>query len=227
MEYRHELKFQMTRAGLEKIRYRLEPFLNYDVHQKGDFYTVRSLYFDDLYDSCLWENETGVERRTKYRLRIYNGSAGQINLEKKGKVHGMTKKEKEEIRQEECMDLLSEGRLQVRSGLTAELSCLMRLRGMKPVCLVEYDRCAMVSGVGNVRITFDTDVRGCGQPGLFLEKDKVPFLPVMRQGMHVLEVKYDELLPEYLLHAMDIGTLRRQSVSKYGLVRNGLAKIFN
>ncbi len=225
MEYRHELKFQMTRAGLEKIRYRLEPFLNYDVHQKGSFYTVRSLYFDDFYDSCLWENEMGVDRRAKYRLRIYNGSTARIHLEKKVKVHGMTKKEKEEIQPGECMNFLSEDRPQVQGSLAAELSCLMQLRGMKPVCLVEYDRCAMVGSVGNVRITFDTDVRGCGLPGLFLERDKVPFLPVMRQGMHVLEVKYDEFLPEYLLHAMDFGMLRRQSVSKYGMVRNGLANV--
>ncbi len=123
------------------------------------------------------------------------------------------------------MNFLSEDRPQVQGSLAAELSCLMQLRGMKPVCLVEYDRCAMVGSVGNVRITFDTDVRGCGLPGLFLERDKVPFLPVMQQGMHVLEVKYDEFLPEYLLHAMDFGMLRRQSVSKYGMVRNGLANV--
>jgi len=220
LNYRHELKLLVSDRQLEVIRYRLKILMKQDAHQKMGIYMVRSLYFDDFYDSCLWENKMGVDRRAKYRLRIYNGSTERIHLEKKVKVHGMTKKEKEEIQPGECMDFLSEGRPQAQGSLAAELSCLMQLRGMKPVCLVEYDRCAMVGSVGNVRITFDTDVRGCGLPGLFLERDKVPFLPVMRQGMHVLEVKYDELLPEYIAQALEISVLQRTAFSKYYYARN-------
>ena len=226
MKYRHELKFQVTFAQLQKIRYRLEPVLAYDIHQKGDFYTVRSLYFDDIYDSCFFENESGVDNRTKYRIRIYNGNPALIHLEKKSKIHGMTKKEKEEMTLEECRRLALEGRMESDGTLAEELGCFMQSRGMKPKCIVEYDRCAMVSGVGNVRITFDMNVRGCSRPELFLDGKSDAFHSVMQSDMHILEIKYDELLPEYILHTMDLHTLHRQSVSKYCLTRNFFVKKF-
>ena len=42
MEYRNELKFQLDFMDIQKLKYRLEAFLDYDENQKGDFYTVRS-----------------------------------------------------------------------------------------------------------------------------------------------------------------------------------------
>ena len=41
----------------------------------------------------------------------------------------------------------------------------------------------------------------------------------MPSNRHILEVKYDELLPHYILQALDTGRLRRQSFSKYYMTR--------
>ena len=98
----------------------------------------------------------------------------------------------------------------------------MQSRGMMPGCIVEYARCAMVDEIGNVRITFDMDIASCLQPEVFLDGAADAFHPVMPPGMHILEVKYDELLPEYILQAVDLNTLRRQSVSKYVLARRNV-----
>lgn len=222
MEYRHELKFQVTFMELQKIRYRLEPVLTYDKNQRGDYYIVRSLYFDDIYDSCLFENESGVDNRAKYRIRMYNGNPASIHLEKKYKVREMTGKTTEEIVLKECQTLISEGRIERNDMLSREWQYLMQSRYMTPKCIVEYARCAMVDEIGNVRITFDMDISGCLQPELFLDKTSDAFLPVMPAGMHILEVKYDELLPEYILQAVDLNTLQRQSVSKYVLTRRNI-----
>ena len=52
MKFRHELKFLVSDADLEIVRYRLKAFMKTDKHQQDNSYMVRSLYFDDFYDSC-------------------------------------------------------------------------------------------------------------------------------------------------------------------------------
>ncbi|MDE7013951.1 MAG: polyphosphate polymerase domain-containing protein [Kineothrix sp.] len=219
MEYRHELKFQVTLMELEKIKYRLEPVLTYDSHQDGDFYTVRSLYFDDMYDSCLFENESGVGSRAKYRIRIYNGNLDLIHLEKKYKEQELTRKKREEISLEECQALILEGEMDGQGTLAKEFAYKMQSKGMGPKCIVEYDRCALVNEVGNVRVTFDMNIRGCAHPEIFLGDSPEYFDDAMPPNMHILEIKYDELLPRHILQAVDLNTLQRQAVSKYCLVR--------
>ena len=92
MDYRHELKFIVSDVKLKIIEYRLKPLMHTDVHQEGNSYAIRSLYFDDRYNSCLKENESGSNNRSKYRIRIYNASSQLIKLEKKQKCNGMTRK---------------------------------------------------------------------------------------------------------------------------------------
>jgi len=87
MEYRNELKFEVSELELNKIKYRLKALMREDSHQGADGYLIRSIYFDDIYNSYMLENESGVSQRKKYRIRIYNKSADEIHLEKKSKYH--------------------------------------------------------------------------------------------------------------------------------------------
>ena len=83
---------------------------------------------------------------------------------------------------------------------------------------MEYDRTPWVYRTGNVRVTFDENIRSSGQTEAFLEQD---FLrrPIMPAGQHVLEVKYDDFLPDYIRQVLQIGVLSRTSFSKYYLCR--------
>lgn len=65
---------------------RLTPLMYPDIHQGPEGYLVKSLYFDDLYDSCASEKENGIHRREKYRIRQYGNSLDFIRLEKKDKM---------------------------------------------------------------------------------------------------------------------------------------------
>ena len=56
-----ELKFMISDMDMERIRYRLLPFMSWDEHQGERGYIVRSVYFDDIYDSYLAENEAGTD----------------------------------------------------------------------------------------------------------------------------------------------------------------------
>ena len=221
MYYRHELKFEVSEIELKKLEYRLKPLLKKDMHQDGDYYLIRSLYFDDIVDSCLNENLAGVDNRSKYRIRTYNGSSSIINLEKKSKLHGMTHKDSTDISIEQCNIYMNKNIPKLadcESELEKELFAMASSKRMLPKCIVEYERSAYVLPQGNVRITFDKNIRGSNDISQFFNQ-RIDAIPVQEGDIHVLEVKYDEFLPEYLLAVLDLGNLRRQSFSKYASVR--------
>lgn len=221
MKYRHELKFLVSDVDLEMIRYRLKPIMKKDEHQMNDAYMIRSLYFDDLQNSCMRENADGIDNRKKYRLRIYNGEDAYIKLEKKSKLRGMTQKVAVSVSKEDCVSYMKGKTVPLKensSALEKELFVQMQMSGMRPVCIVEYERTAFVEPKGNVRITFDKNIRGSEKSEAFL--DKPPLVPLLPTGMHILEVKYDEILPEYIARALETGRLQQSAFSKYYYARN-------
>lgn len=217
MDYRHELKFLVSDQEVEIIRYRLKLLMRMDEHQEKGSYTVRSLYFDDLNDSCMRENEDGIDNRRKFRIRIYNGNDDFILLEKKMKHRGMTRKSSEKITQEQCLVYLS-GRapaLTHSSGiLQKELFAEMKTSGMRPAVIVEYERTAFVERRGNVRVTLDRNISSSNKISDFLDRH-LPSVPVLPMGLHILEVKYDQFLPQYIGNVLEVGTLQQSSFSKY------------
>ncbi len=222
MEYRHELKFMVPELTLEKLRYRLSVVMDLDEHQKEESYNIRSLYFDDYADKCLSENYAGTDNRFKYRIRLYRGNKDYINLEKKYKYRGMTKKLMEQINVDKVEDCVRQGFYESDGMLSTELYAAYISSGMRPKCIVEYDRCAFIEPAGNVRVTFDMNLRGSGDVDRFLDYSEDFTMPILPPGQHILEVKYDEFLPRHLLQLIDINSLQRQSVSKYALVREGI-----
>lgn len=59
---------------------------------------------------------------------------------------------------------------------------------------------------------------------LFLE-DQIPLRPIMPAGHHILEVKYDEYLPDYIYQAAQLDNLRQTAYSKYYLCENIIFKL--
>lgn len=94
----------------------------------------------------------------------------------------------------------------------------MRLRGLYPKSIVEYDRSTYIFNAGNVRITFDRNIRGSRKINDFWQ-EKIDEIPLLEKDVHVLEVKYDEFLPQFIYNILDLDTLRRTSFSKYGYSR--------
>jgi len=227
MDYRHELKFEVTDVDLTILYYRLKPLMQVDAHQDGSAYCIRSLYFDDLQDSCMRENEDGIDSRSKYRIRIYNGCDATINLEKKIKYRGMTRKESVPLRREICETYMNGGIpdfSEVQSDLEKELFCEAKMNGMRPKSIVEYERTAFVEPKGNVRITFDRNISCCSKTEPFFEKN-LEAVPVLPKGCHIMEVKYDELLPQYISDVLEISTLQQTSFSKYYFSRQELIQL--
>lgn len=193
-----------------------------DPHVGGEgSYLVRSLYFDDWEDTCLWENESGTDLRSKFRLRYYGTNAGGIHLEKKSKVHGMTMKESCSVSEEECRALMEGKTPKVTSGMSEQKQRLfleMQLRRLEPKVIVTYERIPFVYPGGNVRVTFDRDISSSGEISHFLQGD-YGTRPVLAQGRNVLEVKWDEVLPLHIKEAMQTDTLIWTAFSKYYMCR--------
>ena len=224
MKYRHELKFVVNDLLIQQLKGRLLPIMRPDVHQEDGRYTITSLYYDDLYDTCMGENVNGTDRRYKYRVRIYNHSNETIKLEKKIKYRGMTRKESVSLTPEEC-SLFMQGTITFPNGnmeeLRQKLYSEMLISGMKPKVIVEYDRTALTYPVGNVRITFDENIRSSRDASSLFDESAFRNPAILPSGYHIFEVKYDELLPEYISDVISIGMLKKTTNSKYYLARKG------
>ncbi|MCR4764268.1 MAG: polyphosphate polymerase domain-containing protein [Lachnospiraceae bacterium] len=221
MDYRVEDKYLITREQWAVISVRLKEICRPDEHGVEGSYTVRSVYFDDMTDSCLEENEAGVDPREKFRIRSYDRQDAPVHLELKKRRGGRTKKETLPLSREEAERLLhrdsgvcfarAEGE---ESFLLKKLGAQMLTRLLQPVILIEYERTAYVYEAGNVRITCDRNI-GAGSDVAALWGKPELLTPVLPAGQFVLEVKYDELLPEHIRQAVDIGSLRKTAFSKY------------
>ncbi len=184
-------------------------------------YNIRSLYFDDIYDTCYRENEAGTDPREKFRIRIYDHSSERISLELKRKVRGKTQKLSCLLTEEQCRGLM-EGEIPVLQenspALLRKLCLLMQTRHMRPKVIVEYERVPYVYPHGNVRITMDENISASNRTDRFLER-QIPLRPILEAGQHILEVKYDEYLPDGIYRTIQSGNLRQTAFSKYYLCR--------
>ena len=224
MDYRVENKYLVSDADIAVLMARLKTVMEPDAHQTGDCYEIRSVYFDDILDNCMMENDAGVDCRNKYRIRIYDPSANVIHLEIKEKTSGLTRKTSCSLSKTECEHLI-DGTAPFRFDSRAPLNRLllqMRCNGMAPKAIIAYERTAYVHPTGNVRITFDRNIMASGFCDEFFEERVSGMTPILPAGMHILEVKYDELLPDHIAQQLQIGKLRQTAFSKYYLGRLAL-----
>ena len=221
IEYRVENKCIVSDLEIAAISQRLKMVMESDIHQQGEFYEIRSIYFDDAFDGCMDENDAGVDCRKKYRIRTYGSAAETINLEIKEKRSGLTRKRACSLTREEHDEIIDDGQ-SVEFGakpVKNELLLQMRCADMKPKVIVAYERTAFVHPSGNVRITFDRNIMGSREIESFFDEHIAGLVPVMPAGYHVLEVKYDEMLPDVIARQLEIGKLRQTAFSKYYLAR--------
>ena len=202
---RSERKFLIRYADYLALKSRLRVLLQLDRNsgESGE-YRIRSLYFDTPGDRALREKLAGVSRR-----------------EKKAKENGLGVKITCPLTAEEC-GLLITGRtdeLDTRDrGVLTELVSKMKSQGLRPRTVVDYTREAYVYGPGNVRITFDRDIRSGVSAVDFLDRE-IPTVPVLDPGTLVLEVKFDAYLPTAVADLLQMDTGGEMAVSKYGLCR--------
>lgn len=221
--FRHELKYRIVYAQYIELRSRLRTVMQSDIHTGADGrYLIRSIYFDNYADKALREKTDGVPVREKFRIRYYNDDFSYLTLEKKIKDNDLCMKVGAQITEKECRKLL-EGRTEwMREHpmpLVRELYAKMRYQMLCPKVLVSYVREPYIYRAGNVRITFDSNIRTTLYHRNFLEERVIDIDTAAEPQDMILEVKYDAFLPEIIHRLIQTGTLRQTAFSKYEACR--------
>lgn len=221
LKSRHEFKYRCTEAQLCLLKSRLDCAVALDSHAGSTGYTIRSMYFDNYANRFYYENENGTDPREKFRIRIYNSDSSRISLECKRKEHTKTIKTACPLSMGQFNQILHNthpfGEHMCHPVLNKFLY-LQKTQQLKPAVIVEYDRIPYVCSTGNVRITLDKNIRSSVAFNHFFDPS-IPSRPLLPAAQHILEVKYDEFLPDYIKDLLQIDSLQQTTFSKYYLCR--------
>ena len=220
MKFGHEYKHQVNLADIYGLRTRLSAIVKHDSNCDADgTYFVKSLYFDNYMDKALREKIDGVNRREKFRIRYYGTDTSFIRLEKKSKINGLCNKVTCRITAEECQKII-DGDIEFMKDsefeLMRELYSKMKYQLLRPKCIVAYTRECFVYPPGNVRVTLDMNICGSNNVKEFLNPD-LPFLQTYHEA--ILEVKWDEFLPQIIRDCVQVKSRRSAAFSKYAAIR--------
>lgn len=221
-QFRHEIKHFINISDYFTLQSRLKHIARLDGFAGRDgTYQVRSLYFDTPENKALMDKVNGISRREKFRLRFYNNDPSLIRLEKKSKINGLCCKKKTLITQNQVEKLLRgdiDWLFSSSNALYQELYAKMKHALLRPKTVVDYSREAYIYEPGNVRITFDRHL----QSGLFSRNfldSNLPTMTMTSNGQVILEVKFDEFLPELIRDIIQTNQRRSSSISKYAACR--------
>lgn len=217
--YRVEDKFICSELELLLLQARMESVLRRDDNQIGENgYIITSVYFDDLYNTNLQDTVDGNQWREKYRIRIYNNSFDIIKLEIKYKKYNRVRKISRTISYNQMCNLIHGKQIKDENPSAENPITLFNIaisqRGLRPKIVIAYNRAAYVYDGGNVRITFDRNVRASDQVEMFIQGEKEIYSPV-READRILEVKYDEFLPGFIKELLETKNMNQISYSKY------------
>lgn len=220
---RHELKYDLDYGTYLSLRQRLKAIMKPDPHAGSDgCYTIRSIYFDNINDKALREKLDGIQKREKFRIRYYNDDFSFITLEKKQKINNLCLKCGATISETECRALLG-GRLNWMmrhpSELVRELYCKMKSSLLRPRVLVSYQREPYIYTAGNVRITFDSEVRSTLWHQTFLEPIPHDVSAFDTPQQMLMEIKFDAFLPDVIRLLIQSEGICQEAFSKYGVCR--------
>jgi len=218
-KFRHEIKYLINECDREVISQRIKSVLKLDEHAQGNEYHVRSLYFDDYWDSSYLDKVGGFPGRKKYRIRTYNINSDIINLECKVKVDSYINKVSVPFVREEYNKIMNNDfsfLLKRDEPLCKQFYYECTSRFMRPKVIVDYEREPYIFEAGDVRVTFDKNVRGIS-PWFDIFDEDIPAYYVLEPGKLVMEVKYTEFLPRVVKDSLADIRAEMSSFSKYVL----------
>ncbi len=226
---RHEIKYYINRADYEYSRELLKQLMELDGHQKKDRgYFIRSLYFDDVEDNSVEEKLAGVEKRDKYRLRIYDFKQDWVKLERKRKEGNFVAKSTVVITKQEAERMIGGDYDFLRKYQTkAARSILFDLKRkiFRPVVIVDYVRDAYKLDYNDIRITFDQYLR-CNDQDLDLFRSDLPTWPLQRDETVILEIKFNHCLPSWFPTMFKLDSATAMAISKYCQSRIGVREYY-
>ncbi len=226
---RYEYKYLIPVNIFERVKSSMMPFLRLDKFAEevtNNIYTVRSIYYDTVNLEAYFEKIDGIRKRKKIRIRGYNQQTDDsvVFVEIKRKYENLILKNRAGIYYKDIEKFLITGDIKKYvvsdsgSSFGRDASRFyynIKVKSLRPVILITYDRAAY-HGVLNdkLRITFDMDLRSKLMPTMSELYDEKSLMPAMRDFV-ILEVKFHDTLPRWLINIISHFNLVRLSVSKY------------
>lgn len=217
-KYRHEYKYLLHPSTYYRLREVLNKVMTVDQNtgiNKG--YYVRSLYFDDMYDTALSEKRLGKLIRSKYRIRIYDFSDQVIKLEIKDKYEDYIQKKSCSISKNEYemilagdVGFLHNTRNEVKERYYYEI----RNNLLQPKVIIDYFREAFILPYNQIRVTFDKDL-SAALPQQDIFNREMSSIQVGQEYAIIMEVKYNNFLPGHIRSLLEMHSLTRLAISKY------------
>lgn len=227
MKYRNEWKYQVHTSDLKLIKNKIRNVIPLDNHSENGLYVIRSLYFDDYLNSCMFDNDAGLSKRYKWRIRYYNSNTNSMKLEKKEKLNGMCLKRSVPFSLKQFNQVMNNDIHGLfwgsKNDLVKQFCIDILTKKMEPKVIVHYERNAYVEPISNVRITFDKNISASKELDRFIQGDYT-LIPIQDTNKHILEIKFDEILPSYIKQTIQIDTLNQVTFSKYYMSRHLLER---
>jgi len=192
-------------------------------------YPIVTEYFETPERACFLEKERRLASRRKIRVRIYGSEGGKIPptgfIEVKHKHFGFGAKRRLFLPVEEAIEF-AKGNYEVLRNpnrnwsraqcmIIAELFDMIERRQFAPAIQLRYDRNALMTPDGQLRITFDTSLR-CRSELLELEPDDQRFTQhIIPADQSILEIKSIGPVPFWFREYWGAKKLVRRSFSKF------------
>jgi SPX domain protein involved in polyphosphate accumulation len=205
------------------------PYTTFDPHLKKtdqNKYTVRSIYFDTPELDFYYEKMDGIKIRKKLRVRTYNEMNDFAFLEIKRKFVNSVAKERSKLPFmviERLINTPDESVIEYPENdhnsrlVSGKFVYNLLKKGLLPVVLVVYEREAYIGLKDDrERMTIDTDVRAIAEPDLGDILNSKNFIPTIKDK-GILELKFDDMMPQWMKNLVTEFDLKKQSISKYCL----------
>lgn len=227
---RTEYKYLIKLHEMEQIQEDLDDRLVVDSLASEDgCYPIVTEYFETPDRECFWEKERSLASRRKIRVRIYGSEGGKIPptgfIEIKHKHFGLGAKRRLFLPVDEAIafangnyDVLKSVKRdwsRTQRMIIKELFDLIERRKFEPAIQLRYDRKALMTPDGQLRITFDTRLM-CRSNLLPLEADDQRFETDIVSPEHsIFEVKSIGPVPYWFREYGAKKMLVRRSFSKF------------
>jgi hypothetical protein len=220
--FRNELKYYLNRTDGYLLSKSFDSLLKKDENGNNGQYNVRSLYFDDIRDTGIFEKQSGIFDRQKFRIRHYNNSQDFFKLESKSRLRDLVMKKSTQISKEDVFKIQSgRGNIDfIRDG--DEVFNYFRSKShielLSPAVIVEYQRSAWRLVGSDFRVTIDEDIVSHLYQKDLLNNRGVG-VPMIDEGFRVLELKFYNDFPKFVKDILESLSLQRIALSKYVVCR--------
>jgi len=188
---RFEYKYIVNPLEANEIKEYIKPFVTADEH--GQFYNIKNIYLDNK-DLKLYNDHSVLNNRFKLRIRYYDTEDNAFCEIKRRANKNITKYRYIVSSPEEITPFTK----------------IANIVEATPIILINYDREAYE---GEGRVTFDSNLKYAATK--LMDRNQVATHQILPRNFHVLELKFNGTMPQYMKDLVLAFDLERVPMSKY------------